>query len=209
MRNEALKFYFSFRSPYSWIAARRLQRALVLKDTAIELIPFWEPDDCTLGKLEKKGGEFLYQVMSRAKHLYILQDIKRMTTKLGYKLAWPVDTECPWWDLPHLAYLSACQHGKGSAFFWAVFRWRWELGKNICLEPTIREIAEEVRLDPDETVQAPNDDQLREEGAEALYKCYRDDVFGVPFFMNGYQKFWGVDRLDDFLDSMACSAEKR
>ena len=205
MRKGATKYYFSFRSPYSWIAAHRLRERLDTWETSIYRIPFWEPDPITLGLLKDRGGEIIYQPMSRAKHLYILQDIKRLTGKLGYNIAWPIDKENAWWDLPHLAYLSACRKGKGEEFFWAVSRYRWELGKNICSEMVIAEIAGEIGLDPTATVNAPEDDQLRAEGAEALYQCYRDDVFGVPFFMNGYQKFWGVDRVDDFIDSITIS----
>jgi len=196
-----LKFYFSFRSPYSWIAAKQLQEEKIFNRINLEKIPFWEPDTYTLEKLKKRGGRFLYQPMSKAKHLYILQDIKRMVNKLGYQVIWPIDTDKPWWDLPHLAYLSACRVGKGDEFFWAVSKWRWEMGENICQRSVVEKIAEEIGLDSQVTINAPNDDRIREQAVQALYQCYCDDVFGVPFFMNGYQKYWGVDRLDDFLCS--------
>jgi len=197
MKSARARFYFSFRSPYSWIGARLLEEEFDPKDSEIEYIPFWEPDERSLELLNAKGGEFLYTPMSRQKHLYILQDIKRITSKLGYLMSWPID-EKPWWDLPHLAYLAARRQGKGQEFFWAVYRARWERGENICSVETIRTLAEEIGLSPNKIAAAPDDNSIRAEGAEVLYSIYQDGVFGVPFFICGREKFWGIDRLYDF-----------
>src|SRR5262245_62169356 len=94
------RFYFSFRSPYSWMAARLLEERLDPRPYGIEYIPFWEPDEHTLSLLRSRGSDFLYTPMSRQKHLYILQDIKRIATGLGYSMAWPRDRGNLWWDLP-------------------------------------------------------------------------------------------------------------
>jgi hypothetical protein len=42
-------------------------------------------------------------------------------------------------------------------------------------------------------------EELRARGVEALLDCSRDGVFGVPMYLYGHQKFWGVDRVDRFL----------
>ncbi len=201
MKRNSPCFFFSFRSPYSWIAARLIEEQLSAERTQIEYIPFWEPDEQTLSLLQARGGEFLYIPMSRQKHRYILQDIRRLTTKLGYRMAWPVDRD-PWWDLPHLAYLAARRDGKEMEFFWAVYRARWEEGRDICSSDTIRALATEVGLDPTSIVESPNDQTIRQKGVEALYRCYRDDVFGVPFFCNRHARYWGVDRFDEFVASL-------
>lgn len=199
MTRRVRRFYFAFRSPYAWIGARLLEEYCNPVESGIEYRPFWEPDRQTLALLEARGGEFIYTPMSRQKHLYILQDIKRLTTRLGYAMQWPVDPEHAWWDLPHLAYLVAQRHGKGHQFFWAVYRARWEEGRDICAVATIRDLATVVGLDPDLLAVAPDDPAIRQEGAEALYQCYRDGVFGIPFFIDGRDKFWGVDRFVDFI----------
>jgi hypothetical protein len=31
---------------------------------------------------------------------------------------------------------------------------------------------------------------------------YHDGVFGVPFFVHGREKFWGLDRLETFAESI-------
>ena len=167
----------------------------------MEYIPSWEPDDITLKLLSERGGKVLYPSMNRQKHLYILQDIKRMAAHFGYSMTWPIDRR-PWWELPHLGYLAACHQGKGREFFWGVYQARWEKGQDICSPEIIGPLAKELDLDPDRITSAPRDTPLREEGAEALFRCYRDGVFGVPFFIIGYEKFWGIDRVDMFVAAL-------
>jgi 2-hydroxychromene-2-carboxylate isomerase len=179
------------------MGARQLETRFPAAPDVVDYIPFWEPDAQTLELLHARGGEFLYTPMSRQKHLYILQDIKRLATKHGYRLAWPVDVK-PWWDLPHLAYLQARRLGRGHAFFWAAYRARWERGEDICSDEVIRRLAAEVGLDAGILATAPADAEVRALGAEALLRCYRDGVFGIPFFCLGREKFWGVDRFEDF-----------
>jgi 2-hydroxychromene-2-carboxylate isomerase len=203
VKRKCPRFYFSFRSPYSWIGARLLEEKVETNCYGIDYIPSWEPDEQTSTLLEERGGEILYTSMSKQKHLYILQDIKRLTSKLGYKMAWPIDRN-PWWDLPHLAYLAAQQYGKGHSFFWAVYRTRWEEGQDICSVHTIRRLAEEVGLAPDAIIGAVEEPIIRQMGAELLYQAYKDGVFGFPFFIssNSREKFWGIDRLEDFISSL-------
>jgi 2-hydroxychromene-2-carboxylate isomerase len=194
------RFYFSFWSPYSWVATRLLEERLDGVRFGIRYTPYWPPDEESLRLLRSLGGDFLYQPMKREKHLYILQDIKRMVGSLGFPLCWPID-EKPWLDLPHLAYLAAQRLGKGSEFFWAAHRARWEQRRNVCSTETIRELAREVGLPP-EIADAPADPSIRREGAEALLAAYHDGVFGVPFFITGRDKFWGVDRLGHFVATL-------
>lgn len=195
------KFYFSFWSPYSWIAARLLEERLGAARFGVQYTPYWPPDARTFELLRSLGGEFLYVHMSRQKHLYILQDIKRITGSLGWRHCWPIDDK-PWMDLPHLAFLMAERLGKGKEFFWAIHQARWEGGRDIWRVETIRDLAREVGLEPDVVAGAPDDPSVRREGAEALASAYRDHVFGVPFFVKGREQFWGVDRLGGFLAAL-------
>lgn len=195
---KAPRFYFSFWSPYSWIAARLLEERLDAGRFGLRYTPYWPPDATTLDLLKGLGGEFLYVHMTRQKHLYILQDIKRIAQSLGTPFTWPIDDK-PWLDLPHLAYLAAERLGRGREFFWAAHRARWQQGRNVCVRETIRELAGEVGLPADALANAPEDPGIRRAGAEALLAAYRDQVFGVPFFVKGFQRYWGVDRLGAFM----------
>lgn len=202
MKKRKPRFFFSFRSPYSWMGYRELEKRMAPPQQGIEYIPFWEPDRTSLEMLKTaKKATFPYMPMSKEKHRYILQDIKRLSEKLGYPLKWPVDKD-PWWEVPHLGYIAARQQGRAGAFMAETYRFRWEKGEDICAPETIRRICENIGLDPRAAMGAPEDPSIRGEGVEALYNCFRDEVFGVPFFVNGFQKFWGIDRLAWFIDSL-------
>jgi 2-hydroxychromene-2-carboxylate isomerase len=195
------RFYFSFRSPYSWIAERLIDERYQFLKAALEYIPYWEPDAETARRLEEKKGKFLYRSMSREKHLYILKDIKRQVARYGYRLAWPVDRD-PWWERPHLAYLVAAAHGRGDAFRRLVYRARFEAGRDVCDAAVVAEIAREAGLDPEEILAASSDPRLRDEGAEGLRRADRDGIFGVPFVAFGHHRFWGVDRLPEVVETL-------
>lgn len=192
------RFYFSLRSPYSWMAYRELLERYPDVADAVEWVPFWEPDVLSQRML---GEDFPYSAMSRAKHLYILQDVGRLTKARGLPLKWPVDRE-PVWEVPHLGYLVARGEGRGPEYIAAVYRARWEEGRDICDRVTIAEIAASLDLDPTRVAAAGDDPELRAEGVEILREICQDGVFGVPFFVHRFTRFWGMDRLADFAEHL-------
>ncbi|GIG91758.1 2-hydroxychromene-2-carboxylate isomerase [Plantactinospora endophytica] len=196
------RFYFSLRSPYSWLAYRDLHERYPELVAELDWVPFWEPDEHSSRLLAEAGGEFVYTAMSRAKHLYVLQDVRRLTSARGLAFAWPVDRE-PVWEIPHLGYLVAARHGAGPAYLERAYRARWQEGRNICDRATVAEIAAELELDPAELSGAADDPEVRRQGVGALLDIYSDGVFGVPFFVHGFDRFWGVDRLAEFAASVA------
>ncbi|HEX5741026.1 MAG TPA: DsbA family protein, partial [Pilimelia sp.] len=125
------RFYFSFRSPYSWLAYRDLLDRHAGAADRLSWIPYWDPDERSQELLAADGHTFPYTVMSRAKHLYVLQDVARLTGDRGLAVTWPVDRD-PVWEVPHLAYLVAQREGEGREFIRRVYRARWEEGRDIC-----------------------------------------------------------------------------
>lgn len=199
------RFYFSFHSPYSWLAYRDLMDHHPDVADRIEWRPFWEPDPAGEHALKEVGGSFPYVAMSRDKHLYILQDVRRLARERGLDVTWPVDRH-PVWEVPHLAYLAAAHAGKGPEFIARVYRARWTEGENICDPATIARLAGELGLPAETLGAAAEDDGLREEGTAALLAVHDDGVFGVPFFVHGFDKYWGVDRLPAFIAALADAA---
>ena len=192
------RVFFSFRSPFSWMAMERLQRAIPDVHQRLEFIPYWEPDARTREALQQRDAEIRYAPMSKAKHLYILQDTKRLAAELGLRIVWPVDVN-PWWEISHLGWLQARRMGAGSAFYKAVTEARWLRGENISAPDVIRRLAESAGLDGNAIVQAAEDPEIRAEGVEALVEAYQDDIFGVPYFRIGGHRCWGFDRVDRFI----------
>jgi 2-hydroxychromene-2-carboxylate isomerase len=196
------KIYFSFRSPYSWLALHDLAKSApgVLDDA--ELYPFWEPDARSEALLAAAGGHLAYVPMSPEKHRYVLGDVRRLARRRGLDVTWPPDRD-PWWEPSHLTYLAVASQGRGREFIDLVHSARWQQGRDISEQSTIEEIVTSMGL-PRETVSAAvHSDAGRAAGAQAQLAAFKDDVFGVPYFMNRRQRFWGVDRLPDFLESLA------
>lgn len=197
-RARAPRLYFSFRSPYSWMAVTRLLRLIPDAHQRIEFVPFWDPDPVTAAALRAAGAGFHYTPMSKSKHLYILHDTRRQAAKLGLRMSWPVDDQ-PWWELPHLGWLLARRLGRAAEFYAAVVAARWERGVDVCQPPVLGRLADPLGIDGDRLVAAPDQPDLRAEGVACLAAAYHDDIFGIPYFRVGRHRFWGLDRLDDFL----------
>jgi 2-hydroxychromene-2-carboxylate isomerase len=192
------RLYFSLRSPYSWLTINRLRAEIPDALKEITWYPYWDPDEQTSAGLSERGGEFHYIQMSRAKHLYMLLDTKRLAEQQGLPMAWPVDID-PWWELPHLAWLRARREGLAWEFYDALMHARWGRGENICEPEVVRAAAIQAGLDPGLALAAADDPEIRAEGAACLYQAYLDDVFGIPYMKWGRHRFWGFDRLDAFL----------
>jgi 2-hydroxychromene-2-carboxylate isomerase len=193
-----VKFYFSLRSPYSWLALHDLTHHYPDVADAVQWRPFWEPDEAGLAQLAQAGGSFPYTPMSREKHMYVLQDVRRLAQDRGLTVAWPID-RAPVWEVAHLPYLLAERAGVGREYVEAVSRARWQRGLDINDPEVIAELAASVGLDAAAARVAAKDEKLRELGAQKQLDVYRDGVFGVPFFVAGREKFWGIDRLPAFV----------
>jgi 2-hydroxychromene-2-carboxylate isomerase len=194
------RLYFSFRSPYSWMAVHRLRRAVPDLFDAVEWYPYWDPDAETQRALQASGAELPYQAMSKAKHLYVLGDTKRLAGRLGLAMAWPVDID-PWWEVPHLAWLAARRLGAARECYDALTAARWERGENICERAVLRRVVAEAGLPADLLDAAVDDPQARAEGLRCLVAAYEDDIFGVPYLRLGFQRYWGFDRVELFLEA--------
>lgn len=195
-------YYFSFRSPYSWLASMSVKRLIDAGE--LELVPFFEPDEVRRAALEKTGAIFPYTPMSEAKHRYILRDVKRLTTKNSIPHVWPVDSN-PWWEASHLGWIAADRLGYGQPFFWGVYNARWQLGLNISSKSTILQICRDAGMSAYESqlvCDAPEDPEISAAGVEALRRIWMEDIFGTPMFTKRRTQFWGIDRLDEFLNAI-------
>ncbi|MGA5817946.1 2-hydroxychromene-2-carboxylate isomerase [Kitasatospora sp. NPDC094028] len=208
MARKPPRWYFSFRSPYSWMAYRDLIGRYPDVAESIQWLPFWEPDDHHNEHLAQNGVQLPYVAMSREKHLYILQDVRRLARERGLEMVWPLDRE-PRWEVSHLAYLVAEEHGRGREFIDRVYRARWQDGLDISDPEVIAGFGPELGLDPELLGGAAADPEVRERGLAALAALHRDGVFGVPYFIDGFEKFWGVDRLPGFVASIRGRAAAR
>lgn len=210
MKPSKVKIYFSFRSPYSWFGTRLLEKKGLGPASKLPYVPFFEPDATWAALLRERNAAFPYSAMSRDKHYYVLQDVKRLARIYGVPLRWPID-ENPDWSVPHVTYLACRRRGLGAAFFWSVYRERWEKGTNVWLWETMESLLRQLDTDAGAMLRLARSREITEAATEALCEASDDGVFGVPFFIHNREKFWGVDRLDLFLDSLGadfCAAAR-
>lgn len=199
------RWYFSLRSPYSWLAYRDLRDRHPGVLDALEWLPFWEPDDSFAAMLATTGDELPYVAMSRAKSFYILQDVRRLAAARGLTSAWPVD-RAPRWETAHLAYLVAAERDRGPDFVDAVYQARWERGEDISDPGTIAAVGRRLGLDGTALAGAVHDPGIRRLGLSCLRAACADGVFGVPYFMVGRDRYWGVDRVEAFVEALRRAA---
>ena len=201
-RQHAPRCYFSLRSPYSWLALRNLDAMDLGVGSHLRYIPYFEPSEPLRERLEARGGRFLYSAMSRERHRYILADVKRILIRQGLNPVWPVDAE-PDWSIPHLAFLACPRPALSRSFLSAAMEarwlrgeasWSWDWVANCLTDLSERETAALIIGDAQGVA-------IADQAVDGLYQAYRDDVFGVPFFVTGREKFWGADRLDAFLEA--------
>lgn len=197
--------YFNLRSPYSWLAVEEIFARHPDAVNALRWLPYWDPDEKSLAELQELGGRFAYAQMSREKHFYILQDVKRLAASRGLSIRWPIDNN-PCWEVPHLACLFAEPASEVPALALALSRARWVHGKNICDHDTVAEIASQVGLDGPSLASAEANPESRAVGAQTLRQAHRDGVFGVPFFVKERDRYWGVERLNDFMSAVSHGA---
>ncbi|WP_412076468.1 DsbA family protein [Streptomyces xanthophaeus] len=190
------RIYFSLRSPFSWISLQLIEKTRPEVLETSELLPYWDPAPETLEALKAQRGDYHYTQMSRAKHLYILQDTKRLTRRLGLTMVWPVDRS-PRWEVPHLAWLAASSEDR-PAVYRTLMEARWGRGEDICDEEHVADLFAAAGLDP-QLARAHKDADVAARGVEVLVRAYKDDVFGIPYFKAGSQRFWGMERVGWFL----------
>jgi 2-hydroxychromene-2-carboxylate isomerase len=185
---EPLRFYFSFRSPYSWLAYERAPDAFKGLPIELQYIPVFPPPN--------------YQNDPAAvpnKLKYMGRDLARFAEAYGLKLAWPPKARDCEWQKPHAAYLYARDQSPelGYAFGRDVFRARFSEGQDLSDSSVYAAIAERIGLDPKATVAALDDVALQTRVVAGMIQgATEDSIFGVPLFVYRGEPFWGNDRID-------------
>lgn len=182
--NNKVTCYFSFRSPYSWLALYRLEKIIDDLPVEIEFIPIFPPP-----------GMRTAAESNPAKFGYIRQDIKRFADAYGLEVRFPDPFDIRWL-IPHSAFLFANDAGKGLEFCNVLFRSRFSEGKNIAKDEVLFQAANECELDGEELVKAARDRTFHSRVLDGMEKLAESNVFGVPAFFYNNNQYWGNDRLE-------------
>jgi 2-hydroxychromene-2-carboxylate isomerase len=184
-----LRCYFAFRSPYSRLGLHKLARA----GFDGNLIVFTGPPE---------DAEFADPTRNKYKLAYYQQDVFRMTMRMGLPLALP-DPFDPDYRLANLSFIAAQNAGKGLAFALAVSDARWGAGKTISDADVLGEAAKTADWTGFDADAISADASLAQVIKDQRAKIAEDGVFGVPFLIDGPNRYWGQDRFDLWLEERA------
>ena len=181
-------FYYDFNSPYSYLAAMRV-------DDVLPERPVWEPISFgvivrTLGKTpwsftdERPAG--IEEISRRA--------AERGLPPLRYPEGWPVDS----YSLtPLRAALLAADAGRERELSRELFAVFFGEGRSLADVELVLAAAERAGLDRDDLGAALEGDAVKQRLREATDAAIARGVSGVPTVAVGDELFWGDDRLDD------------
>lgn len=185
----SIRFYFSFRSPYAWLAAERLEPELGGLGVAIERIPVYPTPALSPALFPNDPATI------SAKVAYIVQDIRRLVRERGLTVRFPSAAD-PDWSLSHAAFLGAQQQGAGHEFMLEAFRKRFCEGLDLGDDDVIADAAHRAGLDRGTILAAAHSDALRSEASDGFrlgIEC--DGIFSVPSFVYAGKLYWGQDRM--------------
>lgn len=178
------RVYVGFRSPYSRLGLHVIARAG--EGARVRAIAFTGPPE---------GMAFADPTANPAKRAYYVQDVARMTRRMGLPLARP-DPFDPDYRLANRALAAAAADAKGFAFALAVSDLRWGEGRDISDPAVLARAAQEAGWTGFDAERISRDPEVsaRLKAERALIEA--DGVFGVPFLVDAGEKFWGHDRIE-------------
>lgn len=181
----SIRFYFSFRSPYAWLATERIEAELGHLAVEIVRLPIYPTPEIFPNDPAAMPDKIAYMV----------QDIGRLARERGLTLRFPSPTD-PDWSISHAAFLSAERQGTGHRFMLEMFRKRFGEGLDLGEDAVIADAARQAGLDPIAILSAAHSDELRAEASAGWRLAVeRDRIFGVPSFVYAGKLYWGQDRM--------------
>ena len=181
---DEVQYYFSFRSPYSWLALYRINVILDDLPVTIRLIPVFPPKD-------KEN----FMLSDKNKVKYIVKDVSRIAKAYGLNMKWPKPFDTDWLSV-HCAYIYAMEQGKGIPFSLAVYHARFVEGKDVGKENTMRDIGIACDLDVVMLTEAQSKREYKRNLLQGMANAKEEGVFGVPLFVYKNAHYWGNDRLE-------------
>ena len=189
-------FYYELNSPYSWLAAERI-------NTTLPEPPVWKP--ISYGHVIKHTGVEPWSF--KADRRTNMEEIERRARErklqeVRWPEGWPIQT-------PTIKALRAAtfamEIGKGVAFSLAAFRQEFNAGRSLADVDTILLAGAACELHPDAIIKAIERDSIKRRLIDATNEAIQRGVTGVPTVAVKDQLFWGDDRLEDAAAALAAT----
>jgi 2-hydroxychromene-2-carboxylate isomerase len=184
MTKPQVEFFFSFRSPYSYLAAPRafaLERRYDVEVVYRGVRP-----------MAMRG-----QPLPLAKRLYILRDATREAQRLSLPFGRMHDPlgEGVWRCLCIAEH--AATRGKLEAFVVDAARGIWSEAADVARDPGLRPICEHAGLDWNDCLRAIANSEYRQRIEDNTARLGELGHWGVPTFVFQGETYWGQDRIED------------
>jgi len=190
---QPLAFWFDFGSPYSYLAAMRVEGLAAARGVRVDWRPF------LLGPvMAALGAPVSPFAAGGPKADYLWHDVARTCARRG--LGWTRPSQFPRDAvLAHRVALHAADQPWAGDFCRAVMVRNFVEDREIGSRDAVAVVLASIGQAPDAVLDASTAPGLRARTDEAR----RLGVFGAPTFVVGGELFWGDDRLDDALVAAA------
>lgn len=179
---KALDFYFSFRSPYSYLAADRVFKLADLYK--IPVIP--KP----VMPMVNRGIS-----LPKSKRSYIIKDAKRESEKYNMPFGKICDPLGDGINNAMALFLFAQQQGKDKEFVVSIMSGIWSEGLDTTRKSHLQEMVERADLDWEQAQQVLGSEDWRKMADRNREELTKLGLWGVPSFKYGDLVLWGQDRL--------------
>jgi 2-hydroxychromene-2-carboxylate isomerase len=187
-------FYFDPISPYAWLASKQLER-IEAAGADIQLVPV-----LFAAMLNAHGQKGPAEIA--AKRIYTFRDVMREAARQGLRFRGPPGH--PFNPLQALRLCRAIENQpQRRQFALALFAACWEDGEDLSSMPVLLAVAQRCGLDGEALAAVAATSALKKALADDTAGAIADGVFGVPTFRYNDELFWGADRVDAFLASLA------
>lgn len=181
--SERVRFFYSFRSPYSYLVGPRAAELAHRYD--VELDCRGVPPMVTRGV-----------ALSQAKKMYIVLDSKRLARKLGLPFGNTVDPLGEGAIRCLRVNELAKDRGLALEFFLSASRGIWGEGVDVATDPGLAEVAKRAGIEWTEAWLALEEPDYKRRVEENRALLAEVGHWGVPTFEVRGEVFWGQDRFD-------------
>jgi 2-hydroxychromene-2-carboxylate isomerase len=187
-----IDFFYEFASPYSYVAAMRLDSLAAAEGVAVHWHPF------LLGPIFKAQGWNTSPFnLHPAKGRYMLRDCERLCAELGLIFGLPHPFPQNSLFAARVA-LVALEQGWGEEFSRRVYLAQFE-GREIAAPEVIGTIVTALGHDAAATLGCAQGDEIKAKLRAATDKAQQLGIFGAPSFIASGELYWGNDRLEQAL----------
>jgi 2-hydroxychromene-2-carboxylate isomerase len=196
---DAIDIWFDYSSPFAYLAVSQIERIAEQASARLTYRPF------LLGGLFREIGtpDVPMLAVSEAKRRYMGADMLRWAEHWGvpfrFPSRFPMRTIAP---LRATCELLRTAPNDAPRFIQGVYRAFWADDRNISDDAVLKEICNEVGIDPG-CVERANDAENKQALLQAGQEAKALGLCGAPTCVVGGRLFWGQDRLGFVQDALA------